>query len=39
VGNETDAFICHFFGSKTITARESALKASIYFFAIASTSF
>jgi hypothetical protein len=39
VGSDTEAFTCQFFGSKTITARESALNVSIYFFAIASTSF
>jgi hypothetical protein len=39
VGSDTEAFTCQFFGSKTITARESALKLSMYFFAIDSTSF
>jgi hypothetical protein len=39
VGSETEAFTCHFSGSKTITARESALNVSMYFLAMASTSF
>jgi hypothetical protein len=39
VGIDADALTCHFLGSNTTTATESAFRFSKYFFAIASISF